>query len=207
MIFKIEGCDQMWCTQCATAFSWRTGAVEVGRIHNPHYYEYNRTRGRVAREIGDIPCGGMPSDRQIVEKLLNISDKQFIQNVVRLHWHIAHVTIPHYSTAPPNNLELRIKYMMKTMPEQMFKQKIQQKDKAVKKATDIVNVLNTYQLVSSEIMQRIVGFRTVQEFTEGCEEISEIRKYTNDMLGVISKRYACVTPWITVTFGITTERS
>lgn len=207
MIFKIEGCDQMWCTQCATAFSWRTGAVEVGRIHNPHYYEYNRSRGRVAREIGDIPCGGMPSDRHITDKLLNISDKQFIQNVVRLHWHIAHVTIPHYNIGPPNNLELRIKYMMKTIPENVFKQKIQQKDKATKKGTDIVNVLNTYQLVSSEIMQRIAGFSTVQEFRDGCEEISEIRKYTNDMLGIISKRYSCVTPFITVTFGITTERS
>jgi hypothetical protein len=161
----------------------------------------------VAREIGDIPCGGMPSDRHITDKLLNISDKQFIQNVVRLHWHIAHVTIPHYNIGPPNNLELRIKYMMKTIPENVFKQKIQQKDKATKKGTDIVNVLNTYQLVSSEIMQRIAGFSTVQEFRDGCEEISEIRKYTNDMLGIISKRYSCVTPFITVTFGITTERS
>jgi hypothetical protein len=97
--------------------------------------------------------------------------------------------------------------MMKTIPENVFKQKIQQKDKAAKKGTDIVNVLNTYQLVSSEIMQRIVGFSTVQEFRDGCEEISEIRKYTNDMLGIISKRYSCVTPFITVTFGITTERA
>jgi hypothetical protein len=37
----VRNCDQMWCTQCHTAFSWRTGNIET-RIHNPHYYEYMR---------------------------------------------------------------------------------------------------------------------------------------------------------------------
>ena len=45
-ISKIEGCNQMFCTACNTAFDWSTGREIVGRqIHNPHYTEYLRRVG------------------------------------------------------------------------------------------------------------------------------------------------------------------
>jgi hypothetical protein len=58
LIFKISGCDQMWCTQCHTAFSWKTGKIEKN-IHNPHFYEWQRKNGggTAPRNPGDIECG------------------------------------------------------------------------------------------------------------------------------------------------------
>lgn len=32
-ISKIDGCDQLWCTQCNTAFLWSTGAIIHGLVH------------------------------------------------------------------------------------------------------------------------------------------------------------------------------
>ena len=55
----VKNCDQMWCVCCNTAFSWKTGEIETGRIHNPHYYQHLRNMaggGDIRREEGDLPA-------------------------------------------------------------------------------------------------------------------------------------------------------
>ena len=50
-IYKISGCDQMYCTECHIAFSWRTGEIDNGTIHNPHYFQYQREIANTLNEI------------------------------------------------------------------------------------------------------------------------------------------------------------
>lgn len=76
-IFKIEGCDQMWCTLCEVYFSWRTGEIDTsGRYHNPHALEALRRRNRegIPREPGDIICG-----REIGHQMVQPLERKIIR--------------------------------------------------------------------------------------------------------------------------------
>ena len=54
-IYKISGCNQIYCVVCHIAFDWKTGRIETGTIHNPHYFEYLRNRGLSVHD--NIECG------------------------------------------------------------------------------------------------------------------------------------------------------
>jgi hypothetical protein len=200
MIFKIDGCDQMWCPQCSTAFSWSRGTIETGRIHNPLYFEYMRKKGAVERTIGDIPCGGMPTNPP---NLYNMSTENLniLWTIIRWHGHIELVVIRKYTTEHNNTLDMRIKFMMNEMSEDKFKHELQLQEKHRQKSVDIVNVLNTYQIVTSDTMRRLYEVRNIDE---AIEHFNGIRIFTNDRMAFISKMYNCVTPRIAENFIVIT---
>ena len=57
MIYREEGCRQMWCTNCKHGFDWGNGKIlDVTRnFHNPHYADYVRRTHGTQDDIQEAP--------------------------------------------------------------------------------------------------------------------------------------------------------
>ena len=199
MIFKINGCDQMYCTQCHTAFSWRTGRVETGTIHNPHYYEYQRANGTLQRNPGDIPCGGFPDWHQVSRYITRASIFWTqVANTHRSYGHCQWALIPRYATNANDNRDLRIKFMIGDIDEDEFKRKIQQREKARQRKTDIRQVIEMYCAVLVDLFQKYVGDQDTDDLVTA---LDNLRVHVNSTLASVSKRYSnCAVPKLNENF-------
>ena len=134
MIHKIDGCSQMWCTSCSTAFDWRTGKLSTGRIHNPHFFEFQKR----SREHADIPCGGRPTISELGDKN---APYEIIDIAVILHKLDTDILYKYSNVPDEDNNYLRISYLLKNIDEHEFKSEIQKRDKQRDKLNDIRDIL------------------------------------------------------------------
>ena len=174
-IFKIEGCDQMWCTQCHVAFSWKTGIVDNGVVHNPHFYAHQRAGGGAPlRNPGEIACGGMPNwwnIRNIMRNRYYVLHsphrnefRKFIENIGDLHRTFAH--IQHYELQRArqkirdnsNHEPDRIRYLLKQITKEDLANNVIRKDKLRRKYTELVHIYELIHVVSVDLFRWIENY-------------------------------------------------
>lgn len=114
-IFKISGCDQMFCTVCHTPFSWSRGTIDTGNIHNPHYFEWRRQQPEQhVKENCENPLTGVYIFDDFmgytVNRDANIYVVMFSQNFVHYYEMMRENSI--FSLRDEDNLDLRVKYLL-----------------------------------------------------------------------------------------------
>lgn len=206
-IFKIDGCDQMWCTQCHTGFNWRTGRIETN-VHNPHFFEWQRrnaVNGEIPRTQGDQPreqCRNinhntsryilnMIQSSQITEEMKEVYRK-LISKLVRMIVHIRETELQRYIVNyATRNRHLRIRYMRNRITEATFKTFIQRYNKKYEKNEEIRNVYELLLNTVSDIIYRVHSKLNERnpEFFEPLQEIHAIVEYTNECFREIGKTY------------------
>jgi hypothetical protein len=194
MISKIDGCDQMWCTQCRTAFSWRTGAVESSHVHNPHYFEWMRRNGAGAQQQQQrqpLPECVAPMD--VIEAVY----LPFIHNRVISDWVR---TLRHYYydlrrieqvTQQKQDDEwrrrLRIQRLVGDIGDDEWKVKLQKGEKATHKNQRHAQVLQTFIHAGADILRTVMDGSAATEAVH--EQLQQLMGYCNEQLAAIRSRY------------------
>ena len=182
-IFRISGCDQMWCTECHTGFHWITGRIETREFHNPHFYEWLQ---RNNQNIDEPVVDNVPNDRaceqnintrfvrhldrNLKEKRIQYMDLEHVsiediatqkaqcENVVeicRALIHFREYNLNQYQVDHVlNNRDLRVQYMRNQISEDKFKQLLQRKDKKNQRYRDTYQVLQVVYQACTDILFR-----------------------------------------------------
>lgn len=198
MIHKIDGCQQIWCVVCHTAFDYRTGRIET-KIHNPHYFEWQRNQNRgLERNPMDIQCGReidanfMNNMRKrIYDSFLDESSadkfaKIFVE-ICRCAIHIRMVELPRVAVdRVQDNLDLRIQFMRGKLPEEEWKKQLQQREKKAQRKRAIADILGMYIATLTDIVFRVTESL---HWYAGLNEISKLVEYTQSHLDQVSKTF------------------
>lgn len=206
-ISKVSGCDQMWCIQCDTAFSYSTGAKIRGVIHNPHYFERLRvlqSRNQGHPRDGDCQNGIWPSASTLKSLASGISisrnfkgrwcsiEELWLERVQSTGRHVEQVSLITDFPAddnPRRTEELRVQYMLGDCTEKEFSARLQKHEKLREKHLEIRGPLEIFVIVTAEFLHEVT--RVLQQrqvpFEDRCNDFyALVKTYTVNVENMVN---------------------
>jgi hypothetical protein len=211
LIYKVDGCDQMWCISCRTPFSWRTGRIIQGTVHNPEYFRFLRERAAaegtdVPRQPGDIiggGAGGMCGNR--VERRIDMHEldramrlqtpssdiRAYIYTIIQKSRHVEYSEMAHLArrNQERSNADLRLKYLTHKVTHDEWKRLLLLRERKRDKEIALRDVYEMFVDVANDIFRSLIVNSTPTATI--VDQLREIVEYTNASLTNVQKRFKC----------------
>jgi hypothetical protein len=204
-IYKISGCNEMFCNQCATSFDWKSLVIIKGS-HNPHLFEWLKTNAVENINVDFGQCG-RGIDNNSVRYFVAIFKKYNFINIeyLRNFSHNVYYSANKFTEINTQNFnkDLRIKYIVGEINKEDFKMKLQRLNKKNEKYNDIRHILIAFQQIITDFFYKLAEnlekldpeheqYDAQDFYNEFLMSKDQIIEYTNSVFKDISDKYSCV---------------
>lgn len=141
----------------------------------------------MSREHGDIPCGGVPSFRELREIGATNEILQYAMVVHQMERENMYLDL-----RPIDNTQIRVTYMLNDIDEQTFKNFLQRQEKYTDKSRDLSNIFEMMANTGGDLLRQYVI--DPERHDEIINLLQKIVDYGNDIFESIRKRYNCRLP-------------
>lgn len=154
-IFKISGCNQMFCTNCNTVFHWETLKLDKGAVHNQHYFDYiAQLRNSTDQiRIENAACGNI---EELYPRIIKYTRRSFIHQVYLANQELNADIIPRLREYFKDDFEnYRIEYLCNKLSEKNWKKKIMKDTIANEANYSYIEIYEMFVTISSDLIRKL----------------------------------------------------
>jgi hypothetical protein len=213
MTIRSEGCPVMWCAHCHAFWNWDTGELIRGRApHNPDHRNWLTRGGTAPRELGDVPCGGVPTYEAIHNALTSVlwadtyvTNDQIIvanafltvRNCVENSHAIVRPLFPVVSNQEMLCHDLRIAFLLGDISKSKFEAKVTQRLSKSYFQAAVGPILEMFTFSGIDILLKASYIESTSQIFELYFELLALREIVNSELARVSSEFGRKVPVLT----------